>query len=118
MGRVFAALADLRVGSPTRGQIAVLELGEHQERGLYIPPGVAHGYYSVTDSVMTYQVDQYYDNQDEFGVAWDDPDLQIPWPLEEEPILSERDRTNPRMRELDTASLVTFTDRESSTQCA
>lgn len=106
-GRVLAALADLRVGSATQGKVALLEMGEGQERGLYIPPGVAHGYYALSDSMMTYLVDEYYDNSDEFGVAWDDPDLAIDWPGEP-PILSERDQTNPRVADLDPGTLVSL----------
>jgi len=103
-GRILVALADLRTGSPTRGRVATLEIGQ-EERGVYIPPGVAHGYYCPVAATMTYLVDQYYDNTDEFGVAWNDPDLRIPWPFDGEPVLSERDRTCPKVAELDPAKL-------------
>ncbi len=107
-GRVLAALADLRPGSPTEGRVATVLL-EDRNVGLYIPPGVAHGYLALTDATLTYLVDQYYDNSDEFGVAWDDPDLAIPWGIPE-PVLSERDQSNPRVAQLDPEQRVAFSD--------
>jgi len=67
--------------------------------GLYIPKGVAHGFYAVEDSFMTYLVDEYYDASDELGVRWDDPALGIRWGAES-PILSERDARNPPLAEI------------------
>lgn len=104
-GKIFVALADLRQGSPTQNQVATLWLGE-EDRAVYIPPGVAHGYYAPGEATMTYLVDQYYDNTDEFGVAWDCPQLAIPWPLEgQAPLLSDRDQNNPGVADLDPAKL-------------
>lgn len=94
-GRVFVALHDLRSGSPTEGNTLTLEIGEHDRRGVYIPAGVAHGFCTLTDATVTYLVDRYYDPDDELGVAWDDPDVGVGWPVAE-PELSERDRSNPR----------------------
>jgi dTDP-4-dehydrorhamnose 3,5-epimerase len=105
-GRVFVALADLRVGSPTRGRVASLEIGEGAEIGVYVPKGVAHGYLALEPCTLTYQVDQYYDDTDEYGVAWDDPDLGVQWPLDGAPLLSDRDRENPNAADLDEALLV------------
>ncbi len=97
-GRAFVALADLRASSPTRGATATLEIGPHDHRGVYIPPGVAHGFYAMTDLTITYLVDRSYDPSDELGVAWDDPDLALAWPLAAggRPVLSARDEANPR----------------------
>jgi dTDP-4-dehydrorhamnose 3,5-epimerase len=66
---------------------------------VYIPEGVAHGFYAHDDVVMTYLVTNEYDGSDELGVAWDDPDLGIAWPTTT-PILSARDRKNPRLSEI------------------
>src|ERR1044072_8704790 len=99
-GRAMVVLHDLRTSSPTDGQTLVLEIGEHDHRGVYIPPGVAHGFYALTDMTITYLVDHYYNPADELGVAWDDPALQIVWPTTD-PELSERDRTNPRRADSD-----------------
>lgn len=99
-GRVLVALADLREGSPTQGAVSTFEIGDGHDLGVYIPPGVAHGYYALTKATMTYLVDRTYDNQDEFGVAWDCPDMAIRWPFQGTPLLSGRDQKNPRCRDL------------------
>jgi dTDP-4-dehydrorhamnose 3,5-epimerase len=98
-GRALVALSDLREGSPTFGNSLTLEIGEHDHRGVFIPPGLAHGFAALTDLTMTYLVDQYYNPDDELGVAWDDPALGIAWPFAE-PILSKRDRENPRRADI------------------
>jgi dTDP-4-dehydrorhamnose 3,5-epimerase len=98
-GLVRAALYDLRGSSPTWGTSLVVELGTGHPFGLYIPKGVAHGFYAVTDAIMTYLVDEYYDNSDERGVAWNDPELGIDWGAHEV-TLSDRDRLNPRLSEI------------------
>ena len=101
-GHVRAALYDLRPSSPTRGNAQVLEMGEPSPVGLYIPKGVAHGFLALTDSFMTYLVDEYYDNSDERGVRWNDPALGIDWQVEA-PIVSGRDQQNPPLAEIDLA---------------
>jgi dTDP-4-dehydrorhamnose 3,5-epimerase len=65
---------------------------------LFIPPGVAHGFYAETEFVMVYLVDAYFDGSDEDAFAWNDPDLGIVWPSGD-PILSDRDRGNPSLDE-------------------
>jgi dTDP-4-dehydrorhamnose 3,5-epimerase len=92
-------LHDLREGSPTDGATLVLEIGEHDHRGVFIPPGVGHGFAAVTDMTLTYLVDAYYNPADELGVAWDDPDVGADWGLTD-PVLSKRDQTNPRRADL------------------
>jgi dTDP-4-dehydrorhamnose 3,5-epimerase len=98
-GRALVALHDLREGSPTVGATLTLEIGEHDHRGVYIPPGVAHGFYALTELTITYLVDRYYDPADELGVAWDDPALGIAWPTTT-PELSARDRSNPKRADI------------------
>ena len=98
-GQVRVGLADLRQGSATCGASTVVELGEQHECGLLIPSGVAHGFYALTAAKLTYLVDNYYDGQDEHGVAWNDPTLAVPWGITD-PILSARDRANPRLSEI------------------
>jgi dTDP-4-dehydrorhamnose 3,5-epimerase len=61
--------------------------------------GVAHGFYALTNATLTYLVDNYYSGADELGVAWDDPDLAVPWQVID-PILSARDRANRRWKEI------------------
>ncbi len=98
-GRARVVLHDLREGSPTEGATLVVEIGEDDNRGIFIPPGVAHGFAALTDMTITYLVDQYYNPDDELGVAWDDADVGADWGVTE-PILSRRDRTNPARKDL------------------
>lgn len=98
-GRAMVVLHDLRASSPTDEATLVLEIGEHDHRSVYIPPGVAHGFYAMTDMTITYLVDHYYNPDDELGVAWDDPALGVTWPRRD-PELSGRDRSNPKRAEI------------------
>jgi dTDP-4-dehydrorhamnose 3,5-epimerase len=99
-GAAYVALFDLRSGSPTRSRKAEMRLDATDHRfGLYVPPGVAHGFYAETEVLLQYLVDRAYAGDDEFGLAWDDPDVGITWPSGT-PILSDRDRSNPRLAEI------------------
>jgi len=98
-GTVQVALADLRPGSPSFRQTETLEIGENNHTGVFIPVGVAHGFLAMTDAVLTYNVDNYYDNTDEHGVAWNDPELAVDW-KQSDPHLSDRDRGNPFLADL------------------
>ncbi len=98
-GRARVVLHDLRDGSPTDGATLELEMGEDHDRGVFIPPGVAHGFAALTDLTITYLVDGYYNPSDELGVAWDDPQVGAQWGVSQ-PILSGRDRSNPRRADL------------------
>jgi dTDP-4-dehydrorhamnose 3,5-epimerase len=104
-GRCRVVLHDLRVGSPTDGATQVIDLGTredgtHDHRGVFIPPGVAHGFAALTDMTITYLVDGYYNAADELGVAWDDPAIGADWGVTE-PVLSARDQKNPARDALD-----------------
>ncbi len=101
-GLARVVLHDLRTGSPTEGATVHMLLGDGEERGVFVPPGVAHGFASLADLTLTYLVDSYYNPVDELGVAWDDPEIGADWGLAD-PILSERDRRNPRRSEIDAA---------------
>lgn len=98
-GTVQVALADLRADSPTFRQTETLEIGEQNCTGVFIPVGVAHGFLALTDAVLTYNVDNYYDSSDEHGVAWNDPELAVDW-KGKAPRLSDRDRGNPFLADL------------------
>jgi dTDP-4-dehydrorhamnose 3,5-epimerase len=93
-GHVRAVLYDIRRSSPTRGASQIQELGETHPFGLYIPPGVAHGFFTLAPSLTTYFVDNYYDDSDEHGIRWDDPALGLEWGALD-PIISGRDQRNP-----------------------
>ena len=94
-GQVRVVLHDLRVGSSTDGATEVIDLDGDVDQGVYIPPGVAHGFSSLSDVLLTYLVDNYYDDSDEHGLAWDDPAVGADWGVVD-PILSKRDQSNPR----------------------
>jgi len=98
-GLAQVVLHDLRIGSPTEGSTASYELGGEDEPGLFIPPGVAHGFLALTDLTLTYLVDGYYNPNDELGVAWDDPEVAASWDVAA-PVLSKRDLGNVRKAEL------------------
>jgi dTDP-4-dehydrorhamnose 3,5-epimerase len=98
-GTARVVLHDLRDGSPTEGATWWADFGGPEHRGVYIPPGVAHGFASLTDMTITYLVDGYHNPADELGVAWDDPEIAADWGVTE-PVLSQRDRTNPRRGDL------------------
>jgi dTDP-4-dehydrorhamnose 3,5-epimerase len=100
-GAIFDVAVDLRAGSPTYGQFVAAELtAEHGEQ-LFVPRGFAHGYCTLTDDTeLAYKVDGLYAPETEGGVIWNDPDLAIPWPLDREPILSEKDMLLPRFKDL------------------
>lgn len=73
-----------------------MELSPQRPTVVYIPPGVAHGFLAITEVDLIYWVTHAYDASDEFGVAWDDPVLDAPW-RNRQPILSERDQSNPKL---------------------
>ena len=99
-GEVFTAIADIRPGSPTFGKSETFRLGESNRSKVFIPRRMAHGFCVLSDEAdYVYQVTAYYDGTDNLAVAWDDPDLAIPWPIEN-PMLSEKDQHNPTLREL------------------
>ncbi len=101
-GRARVVLHDLRDGSKTEGTTMSFDLDGDVEKGVFIPPGVAHGFASLTDMTLMYLVDGYYNSADELGVAWDDPDIAADWGLVD-PILSARDQANPKRAEIPAA---------------
>jgi dTDP-4-dehydrorhamnose 3,5-epimerase len=94
VGTIRVVLHDLRNGGPTDGATQTIDISGENHTGVYIPPGVAHGFSALTDVVMTYLVDNYYNPADELGVAWNDPVIGADWGVSD-PILSDRDKTNP-----------------------
>jgi dTDP-4-dehydrorhamnose 3,5-epimerase len=99
-GTARVVLHDLRCGSPTEGATLSFDLDGVLHHGVWIPPGVAHGFASLSDVTMTYLVDQYYNPADELGVAWNDPEIGGDWGTGPSPIVSARDLENPTRAEL------------------
>jgi dTDP-4-dehydrorhamnose 3,5-epimerase len=100
-GAVFDVVVDIRRGSPTYGKHVGIELRPNTG-SLFMPAGVAHGYCSlVPDTLVLYKVSAPYAPEHEGGIAWDDPALEISWPIDvTSAILSERDKRLPRLADL------------------
>lgn len=99
-GAIFDVAVDLRADSPTYGQWASAELTAENRRMLYIPKGCAHGFQTLRDATeVFYQIADYYEPASGRGLKWDDADIGIAWPDKAAPILSERDKTFPSLRE-------------------
>ena len=101
-GAVLDVAVDIRHGSPTYGRHVAVEISAADARQLYIPAGFAHGFCTLEpDTEVAYKVSEYYDPGFERGVAWDDPDLALPWPAAAgNAVLSDKDRRLPRLRDL------------------
>jgi dTDP-4-dehydrorhamnose 3,5-epimerase len=98
-GHARVVLHDLREGGPSDGATLELDLTGENHMGVFIPPGVAHGFAALTDMVITYLVDNYYNPADELGVMWNDPAVGADWGVTS-PILSGRDEANPLRSEI------------------
>ena len=100
-GRVFDVAVDLRASSPTYKQHFFIELSADNKKMLWMPPGFAHGFYALTDCEVLYKCTTTYDKAGDGNVAWNDPELNIPWPVDGTPVLSARDAVAPKLAELD-----------------
>jgi dTDP-4-dehydrorhamnose 3,5-epimerase len=99
-GRIWDVAVDLRRDSPTFGQWAGYELDDDEHRQLFVPVGFAHGFCVLSEVAdFAYKLSSYYDPAAEAGIAWDDPDVGVEWPISE-PMLSDRDRTAPSLSEI------------------
>lgn len=99
-GRVLDVAVDIRPKSPTFGKYVATELSGENHRQMFIPKGFAHGYVVLEDdTVFQYKCDEYYHPEAEGGIAWNDPEIGIEWPLaESELTLSDKDRKHPKLR--------------------
>lgn len=98
-GTLLVCLHDARPSSTTHGTTQGIVLTGDTRAGIYIPPGVLHGFAALEDVTLTYLVDNYYDASDEFGVRWDDPQVAMDWGISN-PILSDRDATCPLLADI------------------
>lgn len=101
-GKIFDVAVDIRPRSKTFGHYVSAELSAENGAQLYIPAGFAHGYLTLTDLCdVLYKVSDYYSPEDEGGLAWDDPEVGIEWPLGPDQVkLSTKDKTLPALHEL------------------
>ena len=100
-GEVFDVAVDIRRTSATYGQWVGVTLSAENKLMLYLPQGFAHGFCTLTDAAdVSYQLTCEYASNHERGIVWNDPDLQIDWPVDN-PVLSPRDRTLPCFADAD-----------------
>ncbi|WP_199431058.1 dTDP-4-dehydrorhamnose 3,5-epimerase family protein [Qaidamihabitans albus] len=98
-GEVFDVVVDLRPGSPTYRNREFFELSGRTQVTVYVPAGCAHGFQALTEPAdVSYRIDRPHDPAEDVAIAFDDPELAIPWPLPPT-LLSERDRRAPRLAE-------------------
>jgi dTDP-4-dehydrorhamnose 3,5-epimerase len=104
-GAVFDVAVDLRRGSPRFGQWVGVELSEQNARMLWVPPGFAHGYLALSNTIdLIYKCTDFYHPDDERAVRWDDARIGVRWPLppSSDPILSPRDAVAPSLQDAET----------------
>ena len=102
-GAVFDVAVDIRRASPTFGRWFGVELTEENRRMLYVPPGFAHGFCTLSEEAdFLYKCTDLYAPDLDRGIRWDDPDLAIAWPIRD-PILSQKDAALPFLRDTTSA---------------
>lgn len=100
-GRVLDVAVDIRRSSPTFGKYVMVELSEDNKRQFFIPRGFAHGFLVLSEeAIFTYKVDNKYAPQADAGIRWNDPDINIQWPIHPDEVLtSEKDLKQPFLKE-------------------
>lgn len=99
-GEVFDVAVDLRKGSKTYGKWVGVILSEENKKQFMIPRGFAHGFVVLSETaVFAYKCDDFYHPEDEGGIMWNDPDVNIEWPYKGELLLSEKDKVHPLLKE-------------------
>jgi dTDP-4-dehydrorhamnose 3,5-epimerase len=103
VGQVFDVAVDLRRSSPTFRKYVSVQLSAGTPRTIWVPPGFAHGFLVLSEQAMVqYKTTNYYAPEHERTLAWNDPDLAIRWPLEAEPVMSDKDRAGQTLRDCET----------------
>lgn len=95
-GEVFDVAVDIRRGSPTYGQWVGEVLSTQNGRLLWVPPGFAHGFCVISETAnVSYKVTELYSPDCDSGIRWDDPTINVHWPVDGEPLLSPKDSQHP-----------------------
>lgn len=113
-GEIFDVAVDIRRGSPTFGRCSSARLSDENHRMLYVPEGFAHGFYVLSETAdVIYKCSDYYAPAEERGLAWNDPQLAIDWPLSpgDGPVLSAKDRSYKTLAETPQDELPMYTDQ-------
>ncbi len=106
-GEIQDVAVDIRPDSETFGRSVEARLSGEDHRQIYVPPGFAHGFSVLSeDACVWYKATDVYRPAEEGGIRFDDPDLAIDWKVED-PIVSERDRSHPRLKDVDRSALIT-----------
>lgn len=99
-GAIYDVAADIRRGSSTYGKWFGIELSAENKKQLFIPKGFAHGFITLTNDVeVQYKVDEYYSPEHDRGIIWNDPEIGIDWPVDINPVLSDKDRIAPLLKD-------------------
>lgn len=98
-GSIYDVILDIRKDSPTFGQWQGFILSDANKRQLLVPQGFAHGFCTLAaNTQVIYKVDEYYSPEHDRGIAWDDPSLNIDWPVSS-PVLSDKDTRHPLLKD-------------------
>jgi dTDP-4-dehydrorhamnose 3,5-epimerase len=107
-GEVFDVAVDIRVGSPTYGRWVGTNLSAENKRQFYVPEGFAHGFVVTSDTALLhYKCTGYYHPEAEGSIIWNDEDIGVMWPVDA-PVLSEKDRAAPPLREVPPGRLPSY----------
>ncbi len=105
-GRIYDVAVDIRPNSPTFGQYVKVELSEDNKQMLFIPEGFAHGFVVLSDEAeLLYKASGEYAPQADRGILWNDKDINIDWQIDFEPLLSEKDKIQPALKEINKEEL-------------
>lgn len=106
-GRIYDVAVDIRKDSKTYGQYVKVELSEENKHMLFIPNGFAHGFVALTDEVeLFYKTGGEYAPNADRGIFWKDEDINIDWEIDFEPILSEKDKVQPKFKDINKEELI------------
>ena len=106
-GRIYDVAVDIRPNSPTFGKYVKVELSEENKQMLYIPAGFAHGFVVLSDEAeLLYKASGEYNQNADRGILWCDKDININWGIDFEPVLSEKDKNQPLLKDINKGEMV------------